>query len=349
MRRRRPSGTWSRTTPVPCDLRSLLLLLLLLGCPSGIDDDTAEDDDAAGDDDTAADDDDDLPPLPWSDAPCDGLAGGSGSYGEIIARWAAQDAGAAPPDESLFVDDLLHLSEEGYALWTATILPALEAAVPPRPTPAPAMPAGSLVRVDLGPSNPDDGAPASVDGFGIHWNAWHPVEGGDQVLDGEALRGLVTTEGAPTGVDLVISGGFRSNGFANGGLVAPSGDLLGTLALPEATGDFFWIEGADDPGALALTGLDPAATHTLRLFTSRADDAEVRVTRYDVTGAASSSASLTTTGPDTGTDGYDGNDDTVAVLTGLQPDGWGQLHLDVVREVGQYAYLSLLEIEAEAR
>jgi hypothetical protein len=153
--------------------------------------------------------------------------------------------------------------------------------------------------------------------------------------------------GAATGVDLVVTGGFRSNGLLNGGLATPSGDLLGTLAVPEATGDFFFFETPDDPGALSLTGLDPDGSYTLRLFASRATDAEVRVTRYHVTGAAAATTTLTTTGPDVGTDGYDGNDDTVAVLTGLQPDAWGQLHVDVARETGQYAYLSLLEIEAE--
>ncbi|MEZ4322345.1 MAG: GDSL-type esterase/lipase family protein [Myxococcota bacterium] len=256
----------------------------------------------------------------------------------------------APPPASLFVDDQLHLSEEGYALWTQVVVDALDA-VAPRPVPEPASaPAEPFyVRVDLGPSNPEDGAPApAIDGLGIHWNAWSAVDGDAQVLAGETLRDLRTTTGAPTGIGLVITGGFRTNGFANGGLVSPDGALLATLALPEATGDFFWTGGPDDPGGLSFYGLDPARRYTLRLFGSRASADEARSTRYTVEGAGTPvSTVLPTTGPGIGAGGGDGNDSTVAVLTGLAPDAWGELHVDVSTEAGAFAYLNLLELEAE--
>jgi lysophospholipase L1-like esterase len=255
-----------------------------------------------------------------------------------------------PPDAALFAGDQLHLSAAGYELWTEAILPILAAHLPER-TPAPAsdLAAGSYVRVDLGPSNPDDGLPApAVDDFGIHWNRWHPLEGGDQVLAGEALRDLVSTTGQRAGVDLVITGGFRANGLQNGGLGSPDGARLGTLAVPEATVDFFYTETADDPGGLSLTGLDPSATYTLRLFASRADP-ERRVTRYVVHGAGQQEAALVTSGTGVGEDGQDANQGTLAVLTGLSPDRWGQLHLDVQIAEGRFAYLSLLELEAEVR
>lgn len=253
-----------------------------------------------------------------------------------------------PPDASLFVSDGLHLSEAGYALWTRVVVPAVEAVLPRRPAPVGGgPPAGAYVRVDLGPSNPEDGQPApAVDAFGIHWNAWHPTQSGGQILAGEALRGLRTTAGAASGVDLVITGGFRSNGLRNGGLVSPPGDLLGTLAVPEATSDFFYIEDPDDPGGIALTGLDPARRYTLRLFASRATDEERRVTRYVVRGAATTQGDLLTTGPDIGRAGYDGNDSVVLVLAELQPDAWGGLYVDVQKLEGRFAYLSLLELEA---
>jgi lysophospholipase L1-like esterase len=260
----------------------------------------------------------------------------------------------APPPAHLFVEDGLHLSDEGYALWTSVVIAALDAAVPRRPlvdVPQ-GPPPGSYVRVDLGPTNADDGwlAPA-VDAFGNRWNAWNPpggLTGGDQVLAGEALRGLVTTAGAASGVDLVVAGGFRANGLRNGGLTTPPGALLQTLAVPEATADFFYSEHADDPGGLALTGLDPARRYTLRFFASRADATEVRITRYVVHGADEPRAvELTTTGADVGANGYDGNDGTVAVLTGLAPDPWGGLHVDVQKAAGRFAYLSLLELQVE--
>jgi len=151
----------------------------------------------------------------------------------------------------------------------------------------------------------------------------------------------VTTDGVSTDVALTIAGGFRANGKQNGGLAAPPADL-GTLAVPEATVDFVYTGGPDDPGGLTLSGLDPGATHTLRLFASRAD-AERRVTRYVVHGAGTDEATLVTSGP--GSDGGDANVSTVAVMTGLLPDSWGRLHVDVQIAEGSYGYLSLLELE----
>lgn len=254
----------------------------------------------------------------------------------------------APPDDSLFDSDRLHLSPAGYALWTEAILPVLTDLLPERATPpAGAFPAGAYLRVDLGPSNPEDGQPApTTDDFGIHWNTWHPLQGGDQVLAGEALRDLRSTTGARTGVDLVITGGFRANGLRNGGLRVPDGDLLGTLAVPEATADFFYTETNDDPGAFSFTGLDPARTYTLRLFASRADP-ERRTTRYLVQGAAEHSATLTTSGSGVGSDGQDHNDGALAVLTELAPDRWGQLHVDVQIVEGRFGYVAMVELQGE--
>ncbi len=304
-------------------------------------------------------------PLRWADWPAaievhDAVTELSAAYSPLVfvdtpAVFLARAPGpGSPPPADLFVEDGLHLSDAGYALWTDVVVKALDARAPRRPGivgpqgPAP----GSYVRVDLGPTNPDDGwvAPA-VDGFGNHWNAWTPpggLIGGDQALAGEALRGLVTTAGASTEVALLIAGGFRANGLRNGGLTQPPGALLQTLAVPEATADFFYTEHADDPGALALTGLDPARTYTLRFFASRESDDELRITRYVVHGGGvPAEVDLTTTGPDVGSGGYDGNDGQVAVLTGLAPDAWGGLHVDVRKAAGRFAYLSLLELETE--
>jgi hypothetical protein len=269
-------------------------------------------------------------------------------YIDVPAAFLAR---GEPPEAGLFLDDGLHLSPEGYALWESVVLPAVAAALPAATRPLPAgPPPGSYIRVDLGPSNPEDGAPApSPDGFGIHWNSWHPLSGGQQAHAGEALRGLRTTTGAATAVDLVLSGGFRANGLRNGGLSAPPGELLGTMAVPEATGDFFYAGEPDDPAGITLSGLDPAARYTLRLFSSRADAAEVRRTGFVVFGAGPpTSTSLTTTGAGVGAYGYDGNNREVAVLTGLVPDARGRLHLELDRLEGSFLYLNLLELEAEA-
>lgn len=250
----------------------------------------------------------------------------------------------APPQSDLFDADQLHLSPAGYALWDTAIQASVAKILSPRSTPdTPQHPdPGHYIRVDLGPSNAEDGDRVDVDGFGIHWNSWHSVEGNAQILAGEHLDDLVDTLGVPTGMGLVVGGGFRCNGKLNGGLTQPSGDLLGTLSVPEATGDYFYVDGLDNPGALSWLGLDPTRRYTLRLFASR-DSEETRVTRYTVAGQ---SQTLQTSGSGAGEDSH-ANTNTVVVFTGLQPDAWGALHLDVAIESGPYAYLSLMELEVE--
>jgi len=255
-----------------------------------------------------------------------------------------------PPMASLFVSDGLHLSASGYALWDSVIRPVVAATLAPKPhavAPVPALPAGTRVLVDLGPSNPEDGEVSpSPDYRGQHWNNWHALPGGGTVLPGEQRVDLVTTTGSPTAIDLVVTGGFMANGRRNGGLLWPDAALLGDLAVGSATGDFFYIEGDDVTGGLFLRDLDPAARYTLRLFAAR-DDAQVRVTRYTVSGTVSATATLQTSGAGAGHDGATTNDDDVVTFTDVRPDAWGHVFIDVAREQGTYGYLSALELTVE--
>ncbi len=265
------------------------------------------------------------------------------TYVDVPAAFLAT---GSPPDDSLFVDDGLHLSEEGYALWDGVLRPAVEAAVAADSTGGgDALAPGTRLLIDLGPDNPDDGEhAASPDHLGQHWNNWHPLDGGVAVLPGEHLDGLVTTTGAATGIDLVVTGGFTGNGRSNGGLLWPDGDLLGDLAVGSATGDYFYASGDDQTGGLWLRGLDPDQRYDLAVFAAR-EDPERRVTTYVVHGASTASASLQTSGAGAGVTA-DTNDDTVARLADLQPDAWGNLFIDVQQTEGSYAYIALLELVA---
>ncbi|MBU1430600.1 hypothetical protein KKF91_08605 [Myxococcota bacterium] len=254
-----------------------------------------------------------------------------------------------PPASRLFVEDMLHLSPEGYALWDAALRQQVQAAMRPLSHAAPNRPPlapGARLRVDLGPDNAEDGERTpSPDYLGAHWNNWHSLAGDGEALAGEHLDDLVTTDGAATPIDLFLTGGFKSNGRAHGGLLWPTAQL-GDLAVGSATGDFLYTDGPDMPGGFAFRGLDPAARYTLRFFASRAHP-ERRVTEYHVTGAGVWSGALQTSGPGAGTAIADGNDDDVLALTDLQPDPWGQLFVDVIIAEGSYGYLSIVEIEAQ--
>ncbi len=281
---------------------------------------------------------------------------------EAVAALAADDPGLVyvdvpaaflatgqPPDADLFVGDQLHLSASGYALWDSILRQEVDAVLPPLPRATRAAdhpPAGGRLLVDLGPSNAEDGEPTpSPDYLGQHWNNWYDIDGGAVLLPGEHLDGLVTADGAATSIDLVLTGGFTANGRANGGLLWPSVDLLGDLAVGSATGDYFYSVSEDLTGGFFLRGLDPDATYALRLFASREAD-ETRLSTYTVDGAETVSATLQTSGPGAGTTG-NGNDDDIVTFTGLAPDDRGQLFVDVTLAQGSYAYVSAFELTVE--
>ncbi len=278
-----------------------------------------------------------------------------------IASLAERDAGliyvdvpaafldtGAPPAASLFVDDMLHLSPDGYALWDSVLRPAVEAVVAPRVPPAPGgLDPGTRIGFARGPPAGGAGARApSPDYLGQHWNNWHALAGGGQVVPGEHLSRLVTDDGVPTSIDLVVSGGFYANGWRHGGLRWPDRGLLGDLAVGSATGDFFYAQSDDATGGFYLRGLDPDASYTLRVFGAR-NDVERRVTSYRVAGEAEATASLQTSGPGAARDGGTGNDDDLAVLVGVRPDPSGQLFVDVGIVEGAFAYVSALELVVE--
>lgn len=265
------------------------------------------------------------------------------SYADVPAAFL--QTGQPPPDR-LFVADKLHLSAEGYALWEQALRPMIErvlAPLPPAMSPATPWALGTKLLIDLGPSNPEDGAPtSSPDLMGQHWNSWHPIDGDATLLPGERLNHLVSHRGERTAVSLALTGGFSANGLLHGGLRQPDASRLGALATEGATSDFFYSTQDDLGGGLYLSGLDPNHRYTLRLFGAR-ESAERRVTGYTVYGASMVELTLQTSGPGAGQGGRQINDQRVA-LAQVQPDAWGNLFVDVRRLEGSYAYLSALEL-----
>lgn len=261
---------------------------------------------------------------------------------------AAFLATGSPPDATLFVDDGLHLSPAGYALWDSVLRPAVNAAVPPPPAPTfAALPPGTRFLIDLGPTDGANGERSGApDWLGQTWNDAYDLAGGGFVLPGEHLGPLRTADGAPTEVELVVTGGFGANGRKNGGLLWPDPAKLGDLAVGTATEDYYYALPDDSTGGVWLRGLDPSASYTLRLFGTR-DDAETRVTTYTVTGAATASASLQTSGAGAGSGGATGNDDDVATLSGVRPDAWGNVFVDVGIAEGPYGYLGIVAVTVE--
>jgi len=257
-------------------------------------------------------------------------------------------ATGAPPDASLFAEDGLHLSSAGYALWAALMGPQMSSLLPPVPPPVGSFPSGSRLLLDLGPSNPEDGEPTlSPDPFGQTWNNWHAMDGESAMVPGEQLGGLLDVNGDNTGLRLVMSSQMTSNGIVNGGLLLPDSLLLGGFAVGTATEDYVW-RSAGGVGAMAIEGLDPGSRYDVRLFASR-DATEPRVTRYSLSGGEERvTADLQVSGAGIGGPGQpNGNIDSIAEFTGLLPDPYGRLHIDYAAAQGAFAYIGVLELEAQ--
>lgn len=276
-------------------------------------------------------------------------------YIDLPSAFNALNPPDGPDFRALFVDSI-HLNRQGYDLWTSVIKPQLETVIAPNKafTPNPNTPLpGDRILFDFGPSNSQDGDQTlGPDQNGNIWNNWHQAQGGVEVNAGEHLGNLVNTSGDATGVNLTITGGFSTNGKLHGGLLAPDAALLGDLAIATATQDYFESSadnrlgrGSDDrPGGFMLDGLDPTLIYDFHFFGS-AISTEPRTTEYLVVGANSKSVLLQTSGPDIGADGvYDGNDDEIALVSGIRPDEFGQIFIDITLTQGRTTYLSALEI-----
>jgi|GEM_PF-3450991 len=205
-----------------------------------------------------------------------------------------------------------------------------------------------LFLIDFGPSDDANGrATTGADVFGNYWNSWRPAVGGASISTGTTLSNLVTVDSTATTVSLEVTDAFSgSNGILGGGLDGadgPNAAQIGTLAVETATEDYFFETGT---GAFKLTGLDPTKRYTLRFFGTRQSTVD-RETRFTVTGAMSYSpfAYITTSGENIGSNrSYDGNDDSIVMISGVEPTVGGEIAVTVAPEVGDFAYLGLMEV-----
>ena len=219
---------------------------------------------------------------------------------------------------------------------------------------------GAMILVDFGPNNDDDGrATSSPDSNGNFWNNWRPRPGYNNsvaqvIAVGTMSPTLVDTMNISTGITLEITDDFLSNGRVNGGLLSPSAVLLGDFAVDTATEDYFYVAssaiGSSTPntGSFKLTGLDTNLTYDFSFFGTR-QTTETRITTYTATGANGPfSVDLTTSGTGIGTGGYNGNNDTIVSLSGLQPNALGEIEIGAVLNTGPFGYLGIMQVTSSA-
>ena len=240
-------------------------------------------------------------------------------YIDTPAHFLKRGAPKGEAFTSLFCDGL-HLTEEGYELWSKVIGQAVREAVPPtkkftlsRLSPQP----GRRMLIDFGTNLPV--APRSQP----IWNRWHPGEEGS-VLAGEHLAGIVDITGKPTGISLTITGGFQTKGSTAKKKPTETDDDLADMW---ATSDGFVANEYDSPGGFLLEGLNPDLAYRFRFVGSKKVASE-----FVVTGAGS--PAVTTSGKGT----------AIAVVDKARPDKWGRFYIDLRLAQGKRAYLSAMEL-----
>lgn len=276
-------------------------------------------------------------------------------YIDLPAAFASLDPYGSAAFNSKFVDSI-HLNRAGYDFWESIIRPQVSAIVAPDKvyTPNPAtLQLGQSLYFDFGPTDVSNGlSTINPDSNGHYWNNWTPNSGGASVNAGEHVDNLRNGSGALTGIDLTITAGFQANGFQNGGLRNPSTGLLGDMAIDSATGDYFFstadgVQGGGDDdtgGGFMLEGLNPNYTYEFKFLGSR-DSTETRITEYRVTGANDQAVLLQTSGNNIGANGsYDGNNDEFAIVTGVKPDQFGQIFIDLTLKGGSFAYINAMKV-----
>lgn len=206
-----------------------------------------------------------------------------------------------------------------------------------------------LFLVDFGPSNDDAGrSTQGTDSFGRYWNNWRPQQGGLEIPIGTALSNMTTVDNNPSNAGLQVTGNFTgANGTSDGGLTTPNSALLGQLAVPTATEDYFFD--SDDDAGFKVTGLDPARKYTFRFFSTRKSETR-EITRVTLDGGLTYKpyCDVVTSGPRISKNGLaNGNDHVVGVISSMPPKANGEIGISLLSNNCTTAYLGLMEISID--
>lgn len=175
------------------------------------------------------------------------------------------------------------------------------------------------------PENKRGDLTEGADQNGHYWN--NVCTNGYWYLYPNTVFTLVNADNEPTGFDLLVNARFMSNGTAAaGGLVNPSADALGDLAVATATEDYIFMEAFQHHNFITLRGLDPAKGYRFHVFGCRAND-QVRSADFEFRGENVWSGYHQMSGAGLGDNGYNGNNNSVLESDIVFPDRDGNIRM----------------------
>lgn len=182
------------------------------------------------------------------------------------------------------------------------------------------------------------------DGNGNYWNNI-VNNSGNYATAGTVYSSLVNAENTQTTYALTLDSRFTTNGASGGGgLLDPTEDNLGDLAIASATGDYFFIEQSEDNSSFTFSGLDKNKGYRFYAFGSR-KAADVRTALYKVSGYNNDEGELQIAGANCGGEGINQNVAKIYVSELIFPDDDGKIKFTIARQEGSFIALNVLKIE----
>lgn len=184
------------------------------------------------------------------------------------------------------------------------------------------------------------------DANGHHWNnITNNIAGDKYAAQGTVYDNLVNADNQPTSYRISLDTRFSTNGKGGGGgLMTPSAELLGDLAVATATEDYFFFEADQPKGEFTISGLDPQHSYRFHIFGSRKAN-DTRTGIYTMDGINTSAGTLQAAGSGIGHDGENQNTDKILVSDYVFPDDNGEIVFTITRSAGTYIPLNAMKME----
>lgn len=185
-----------------------------------------------------------------------------------------------------------------------------------------------------------------ADANGNYWNnITNNTDGNKYAAVGTVYDNLVNSDNQPTAYRISLDTRFSTNGKSGGGgLLTPSAELLGDLAVASATEDYFFFEADQPKGEFTISGLDPQRSYRFHIFGSR-KATDTRTGIYTLGGVNSFAGQLQAAGTGIGHDGENQNTDKILVSDYIFPDDNGEIVMTITRSAGTYIPLNAMKME----
>ena len=184
-----------------------------------------------------------------------------------------------------------------------------------------------------------------ADSNGNYWTNVHCGSSSNYIFPGTVFD-VVNSSNDNTGYRVVVNVRFTTNGKSGGGgLLNPSADLLGDLAVASATEDYIFPESHQDYVYFTFRGLDPNKGYRFYSFGSRTSTAD-RVATFVFQGENIWQGNHQMSGSGIGTDGSNANNSTIQVSDVVFPDCEGKITMTIVKlnKTG-YVHLNAMKVE----